>query len=69
MVLIAVRPNHPLHREPSVHMVVLVADVDRLQRVKQRAALVPIHVFGTVNHVVPEQCADRYEVDVRHIEP
>ena len=49
-------------------MIVLVADVDRLQRVKQRAALVPIHIFGAIDHIVPEQRTDRDEIDVWHVE-
>ena len=49
-------------------MVVLVADVHGLKRIKQWAALVPVHVHGTLHHVVAQQCADGDEVDVRHLE-
>ena len=54
MPLVAVRPNDPLHREPGVHMVMLIADVHRLERVKQRAAVIPIHVRGPLNNVVAQ---------------
>ena len=66
--LVAIRPNHRLHREARVHVVEIAADVDRLQRVEERAAAVPRHVRRSIDHVVAVQRGDRNEADVRDLE-
>ena len=68
VVLVAHRPDHVLHREPGVDQVAVGADVDVLEVMQQRRALVPRRVRRVLDDVVAVQRRDRDEREVVDVE-
>ena len=68
-VLGGLAPDDVLHREAGVDEVLVAADVDRLQVVQQRRAVVPPHVLRALHDVVTAEGRDRNERDVVHVQP
>ena len=68
VVLIGVGPDHGLDRETGVDVIHVAADVNSLQRVEQRAALVPRHLGRTIDDVVSVQRRDGNKLDVGNLQ-
>ena len=68
VVRVVVGPDHGLDREARVDVVQVAADVDRLEGVEQRAALIPRGAGGFLDHVVAVEGGDGDELDVRDAE-
>ena len=66
---IQIRPEDVLDRKSQVFKVPIGADIDRFQKVHQRRAVVPGHVFALRDDVVAFQSRDRDEMHVRQVEP
>ncbi len=58
------RTDHVLHRETRVDQIAIRRDVHLLEMVQQRRPVVPGHVLGPGNDVVPQQRRDRNERQV-----
>ncbi len=64
----ALGPDHELDREPGVDQVAVGGDVDILEVVEQRRALIPRGVVAAADDVVAVQSRHRHEGDVVHLE-
>ena len=64
----ALGPDHVLDREPGVDQVAVRGDVDLLEVVQQRRALVPGRVVAAADDVVAVQGRHRHEGDVVDLE-
>ena len=69
MVLVVVRPDHPLDREPDLGEVTVRRDHHVLEVVEQRRAVVPRHRGRAIDDVVAVQRRDRDEADVGDAQP
>ena len=69
VVLVAHRPDHPLHRETHLREVAIGGDHHVLEVVEQRCRSVPVHVARAVDDVVTVEGRDRDERDIRDLEP
>src|SRR5699024_2738157 len=65
VVVIRLGPDDGLHREPGVDQVAIGGDVQVLEAIHQRGAVVPVHVRRASDDVVALQRRDRDDLDVR----
>ena len=68
VVLVAHRPDDPLHGEPPVRGVAVARDLDRLEPLEERAAVPPRHPLRGLDDVVAGQRRDRDRERVLHAE-
>ena len=61
---IQVRPHHVLDRQPQIDQVPVAPDIDVLQVLQDRLAVIPRHVLTAFDDVIPHQGADRDELEV-----